>query len=117
MPLSFSAIDANLATVTCSLDGGSFIACTSPRNYTGLLDGAHTVAERAVDEAGNSAEAPIHFNVDTTDPAVAVSSPTQNQHLASANVNVAFTATDSSLASVECNVDGAGFNPCTARSP
>lgn len=114
VPVSFSAIDANLATVTCSLDGGSFIACTSPRNYTGLLDGAHTVTVRAVDEAGNSAEAPIHFNVDTTDPAVAVSSPTQNQHLASANVNVAFTATDSSLASVECNVDGAGFNPCTS---
>lgn len=114
VPVAFTATDPNLASVTCSLDGGSFAACTSPRNYTSLLDGEHTVTVRAVDQAGNSAEAPISFSVDTTDPAVAVSYPAQNQHVASSSVNVAFSATDASLVSVECNVDGAGFNPCTS---
>jgi hypothetical protein len=43
----------------CSLDGGAFSACTSPKSYSGLGVGAHTVQVRAIDGSPN-------HNVDPT---------------------------------------------------
>jgi hypothetical protein len=41
------------ATFQCSLDGASFTACASPRNFGGLSDGDHVFAVRVRDAAGN----------------------------------------------------------------
>jgi hypothetical protein len=41
------------STFRCSLDGGSAAACTSPKSYTGLLNGPHTFAVTATDAANN----------------------------------------------------------------
>ncbi len=41
------------ATFDCSLDGGPFQACTSPKEYTGLSAGSHGVRVRAIDSVGN----------------------------------------------------------------
>lgn len=48
----FSSNDAS-ATFQCSLNGGSFVACSSPRNYTGLGYVAHDFRVRAVDPLNN----------------------------------------------------------------
>ncbi|GAB4216022.1 MAG: hypothetical protein OHK0022_56640 [Roseiflexaceae bacterium] len=53
---SFSGSDGNGSGVTsyqCSLDGAPFAACPSIARFTGLAEGAHTLAVRAVDAAGN----------------------------------------------------------------
>ncbi len=51
--VSFSSPDGDLAGFQCSLDGGAFAACASPKAFTGLAAGAHTVVVRAIDKAGN----------------------------------------------------------------
>ena len=57
--LSFSASDATagVEALECSLDGGAFVACESPRQLTGLGPGSHSFAVRAVDKAGNQGSA------------------------------------------------------------
>lgn len=48
---TFSSNHAN-ATFVCSLDGAAFTACSSPKSYSGLANGAHSFRVRAVDQWG-----------------------------------------------------------------
>jgi hypothetical protein len=43
---------ANL-TYECKIDSGAFAACTSPKTFSAITGGSHTVAVRATDESGN----------------------------------------------------------------
>jgi hypothetical protein len=52
--VSFTSPAADVARFECSLDGGAFAACTSPKQFSGLAAGAHSVAVRAVDRVGNT---------------------------------------------------------------
>jgi Big-like domain-containing protein/PKD domain-containing protein len=55
--VAFSSPDSG-ATFACRLDGGAWAACTSPKTYTGLTLGGHTVDVRATDTAGNVDSSP-----------------------------------------------------------
>jgi len=46
------------STFQCRLDQGSYAACTSPKEYSGLNAGTHTVDVRATDTAGNTDSTP-----------------------------------------------------------
>src|SRR5262245_4023813 len=64
------------ASFRCRLDGAAFAACTSPVNYSGLADGAHTFEVKARDGAGNeSAPASFAWTIDATAPAITLTSP------------------------------------------
>ncbi|WP_114944830.1 Ig-like domain-containing protein [Microvirga calopogonii] len=64
------------STYSMSLDGGAFTAATSPKTFSGLADGAHTVMVRAHDAAGNVDPTPATYTwtVDTTAPTVTITS-------------------------------------------
>jgi len=64
----FSASES--ATFECQLDGSGFSACTSPKAYSDLVEGAHTFNVQATDDAGNTDSTPASrsWTVDTTAP-------------------------------------------------
>lgn len=67
--VSFHAEDASAVAFQCSLDGGPFSACSSPKRYTGLSAGDHTVRIFGTDVFGNvGPEAARTFNVNSSGP-------------------------------------------------
>ena len=61
---AFSGTDAGtgVTSYVCSLDGAPNTPCTSPVNYTGLANGNHTFAVKAIDAAGNLDVTPVIYN-------------------------------------------------------
>jgi hypothetical protein len=69
-------IHAGIKTTECILDSGSWTACTSPRNLTGLAEGSHSMQVRVTDNAGNVGTSLVHtWNVDLTPPNAPIMAP------------------------------------------
>jgi hypothetical protein len=94
----------------CSLDDEDFATCTSPRPYSGLADGPHTFAVRAIDLAGNTGPETSHsWTIETRAPTASVTSgPAALSNSRSATF--AFSADEPS--SFECQLDGGSFQAC-----
>ena len=82
-------------TFQCGLDGGAFVVCASPTSYSGLADGPHIFAVRAVDAVGNVDNTPASFmwTVDTQAPDTLLDS-TPNNITNSNNAVFVFHASD-----------------------
>jgi hypothetical protein len=104
------------STFECQFDGGTFGTC--PVGYSGLAQGSHVFAVRAVDEAGNVDATPAtrSFTVDTVGPDTSITSgpsgPT-NQ------LSPTFNFSSSEPGTFECRLDGPGattrpFQACTS---
>lgn len=96
----------------CSVDGGAFATCTSPDALSGLGDGAHNFAVRAVDGTGNADATPASrsFAVDATAPTTKlgkVKKKTRKRKL-----KVKFSSEPG--ATFECRVDSKPFKPCSS---
>jgi Tol biopolymer transport system component len=111
------------STFECSLDGGTFQSCTSPKSYTGLSEGSHTFQVKATDAAGNTDATPASqtWTVDTTKPA----SPTVDLAAASDSgssstdnltneATPSFTGAAEAGSAVELFVDGTSLGTATA---
>jgi hypothetical protein len=110
---AFAADDAG-ASFTCSLDGESFAACSSPASYDGLAEGQHTFAVRATDEAGNTDETPAThgWTVDVTPPVTAI---TLGPGAATNETTAVLTFTADELgASFICSLDDGVLAPCSS---
>ena len=111
----FTVTEANPAdagAATCSRDGGAFGACGA---VSGLANGHHTFAVRAVDKAGNATTATHGFDVDGTPPEVEITDgPAENEIIRTSGVQFTFAASDPSAPLTRsCRIDG-GFGACTS---
>ena len=97
----------------CSLDGALFEACTDPATVGPLAEGAHTLAVRAVDAAGNVDPTPAveRWRVDTTPPSATITSAPPGQ---SGSAAATFRFTSSEPATVACSLDGGPPTACTS---
>jgi hypothetical protein len=126
---SFTGSDDTTAagslTFACSIDGGSYSSCTSPKAYNSLAVGDHTFSVRATDAAGNTdaspatgswtVTAPTPPPVDTTAPETTIDSGPAHS-TATTSASFGFTGTDDTTAAgsltFECSLDGAVFSAC-----
>ena len=97
----------------CKLDAANFAACSTPVAFSGLAEGSHTFAVRAVDVAGNIDASPATrtWTVDTSVPNTTITSgPSVTS---SRDVVFAFSASETG-ALFECRLDGAVFAACSS---
>ena len=104
-PFTFSDSEPGV-TFLCSLDEAPFVACTSPRTYSSLGDGAHTFNLEAKDAAGNeSLPTSDSWTVDTKAPTVTLSSPADGSVTSATTPEISGSAdtgpADTSTVSVE----------------
>lgn len=102
------------ATFECKLDGGAFAACTSPRDVTGLTEGAHTFSVRVRDAVGNYDPTPATrtWTVDLTPPDTQILTGPQGL-TGSASASFSFASTEMGV-TYACSVDGAPPTACTS---
>lgn len=116
---SFSAIDnggGHVASFECSLDGGPYSACVSPKSFTGVAAGSHTFTVRALDNLGNPGAATSStWALDLTPPLVEILlKPALTTNALTASFS--FLASDlggGTIAGFQCQLDGAAYTDCT----
>ena len=97
----------------CKLDAGAWASCSSPRDFSGLTDGAHTVSVRARDARLNLELAPPArtWTVDTAAPQTVISEgPAEGSKTSDPTARFAFTSDPG--ASFECAFGNDAFAPC-----
>jgi hypothetical protein len=99
------------STFECSIDAGPFLVCTSPKLYTGILDGDHTLAVRARNADGVEDDTPAEYDwtVDLLPDTSIVDKPAAVTQSTSA----LFTfGSNEAEVTFECSLDGAAFAEC-----
>src|SRR5439155_1992398 len=101
------------STFKCSLDGGSFSTCTTPKTFTWRADGSHTFKVEAIDPAGNTGT-PVASTwvIDATKPTVTITSGPSNP---TTQTTATFTFTASESVTFTCQMDSG--TPATCTSP
>ena len=105
----------------CSLDGGAYSACSSPRPYNGLGNGVHTFSVQAQDDLGNVSAVGVHSWVtDTTPPTILDPTvPTNGQAMvAGTAVNASYACADNldAPAQLQCKGTVANGSPIDTGS-
>jgi len=100
--VNYSAVDTNLDS--CWYSNDSFLSNTtlaSCANITSVTwsEGQHNVTLWINDSAGNSNSDSVSFIVDTINPSLTISSPSNNTFSADTGLNLNYTATDTNLES------------------
>jgi uncharacterized protein YhfF len=99
------------ATFACSIDGGAFTACSSPKAFSGLGAGSHTFQVRQTDLAGNTGpNASYGWTIDLTAPPAPTI--TAKPPALSNSRSPSFSYTGEAGATFQCQLDGGGFGAC-----
>ena len=124
--ISWTASDASgIAYYQIVRDGGNWVRLSSSQtSYTtqyALTDGSHTMTVRAVDRAGNYADATVVFTVsasgrDINPPSLAITSPANGAMVSAAHPTVTWTASDASgIAYYQIVRDGGNWVSLSSR--
>jgi hypothetical protein len=109
---AFTNTEAGVSYV-CRVDTAPFVACTSPKSYSGIANGAHTFQVKARDLVGNeSGEASRAWAVDTVPPAapLLVDYPEDG----TSDTTATFTFTGEAGAVFQCSKEHGPYAPCTS---
>jgi outer membrane protein OmpA-like peptidoglycan-associated protein len=108
--------EAAEATFECSRDGGAWETCVSPKEYSGLGEGRHTFAVRAV-RGGLSAATPpsAEWNVEPAPPPAPTITAEPSSPSALTDPVFAFGNTTAGDA-LQCDLDGRGWVECAQVS-
>ena len=107
------------STFACRLDGGAWSACSSPKAYADLADGAHTFSVRATDEAGNTDLTPasrtwtVDVPVEDTTPPNTTINGGPSGTVSSGSANFEFSSSESG-SSFACRMDSGAWAACTS---
>jgi hypothetical protein len=100
-----ASVASGIAYYDIVRDGGNWVHLSSGQtSYTtqyALADGTHTMTVRAVDDAGNYADATVVFTVstttvDTTPPSITITSPANGATTSANHPTISWTASDAS---------------------
>src|SRR3954469_7805069 len=110
---SFTATEPG-SSFECKLDAGAFAACSTPKSYSSVADGAHTFQVRAIDPSGNvdPSSASYTWTIDATPPDTSIGPgrPAALTTATSATFDFSSTEAGSTFA---CSLDGAAFTACS----
>jgi hypothetical protein len=116
----FSATESG-SSFQCSLDSGSWGACTSPKAYSGVAVGSHTFSVKATDAAGNVDTTPATRGwtvqetappADTTPPETTITSgPAATTTSTSASLGFKSSESGSTF---QCKLDSGSWTNCTS---
>ena len=108
---NFTFYASETATFQCKLDSGSFSSCTTPKNYTDLIEGAHTFYVKAIDTATNEDPSPDSYTwmVDLTDPIPEITAPNINAKVKGSET-VSFSYVE--ITNPECSIDNMTWTTC-----
>jgi parallel beta-helix repeat protein len=98
----------------CSVDEAPFAPCTSPAEYGGLGEGAHTFTVVATDRAGNVDPTPASstWTIDTTPPETTITDRPADL-TRSTSATFGFSA-DEPGSTFQCSLDNEPFTSCAA---
>ena len=99
------------STFECALDGGPFVNCSSPHEFSGLANGEHLFFVRARNAQGIADDSPEEFGwmVDLLPETTIVSGPPAVTSETSALFELSANETEVTF---ECSLDGAPFAEC-----
>jgi hypothetical protein len=104
--------DPGGASFECSLDGGPFVACTSPRSVGPLALGTHTFSVRARADDNSIDLTPATRTVTIVAPDTTLGA---GPGPSTSDTTPTFSFfSDLASATFECSLDGAAFAPCTS---
>jgi hypothetical protein len=110
------SVDEDVDRFECSLDGGPFEECSSPRNIEGPLSfGDHAFAVRAVDLAGNRGDAEtFRWAVERGEgPTVTI---TKGPDSLTSETTATFEFSAPDAVRLQCRVDDGDFDTCSSPS-
>ena len=101
------------STFTCKLDTGAASSCTSPKVYSGLTNGSHTVSITATDLAGNVDPTPATrtWTVDTIPPDTTI---TSSPSALTTSTTASFSFSSTEPGGFTCQLDGFAATSCTS---